>query len=335
MTITVIIPSYNRPECIRENLKKLGEQRPVPEQIIIVDASPGDQTEQLIATEFPDVLYLRNPLGRGNTPHSRNFALRHATGSIIAFLDDDAFVHAGWAAALYASYADPSVAGVAGRALNGQPGEDVFGIDQIGRVLPDGRLTGNFAANPGRVIEVDHMIGCNMSLRADVVARLGGFRDDMRPGPFGICEETEICIRCRRLGYRLIFNPAVCADHVGAQQPGGRRFSPKYSYYHIKNNFAMVIRNYGLGFMAFRHAVGIAGQVTTEFVRKIGGAAAHLVSSAVGLVAGLVAGAYWLGRTGKGPTREGPAAEAIRKQLRDSSHGGGPGGAANPSVIKT
>ena len=315
MTITVIIPTYGRPECLRENLDRLRAQEQPPEQVIVVDATTDDHTERLVADVFPEVLYLRNPAGRGNTPRSRNLALQRSSGEIIAFLDDDAFAHAGWAENLRRSYADPAVAGVAGRALNGQPGEEKYGVEMIGRFLPDGRLTGNFAADPGRIVEVDHMIGCNMSLRADVIGRLGGFRDDMRPGPFGICEETEICIRARRLGYRLFFNPAVCADHVGSRQPGGKRFSPKYSYYHIKNNFVMVIRNYGLGAMAGRHILGIGGQVAREFVRKVGGAVAHLVYSVAGLIVGLSAGLYWLSRTGIDAVRRDPAGEAIRRQL--------------------
>ena len=314
MTITVIIPTYNRPECVRANLTRLLAQSEPPEQTIVVDASPDDRTGQ-VAAEFAGVVYLRNPGGRGNTPNSRNLALKHAEGDILAFLDDDAFVHDGWAENLRRSYTDPSLGGVAGRALNGQPGEENTGLDAIGKFLPDGRLTGNFAADPGRVVEVDHMIGCNMSMRGSVVAQLGGFRDDMPPGPFGICEETELCIRAKRLGYRLIFNPQVCADHVGALQPGGRRFSPKYGFYHAKNNFVMVIRNYGVGTLAMRHVLAIARQSGREFARKVGGALAHLICSATGLAAGFVVGVYWRSRTGLSPVRSDAEGRLIGSKL--------------------
>lgn len=314
MTITVIIPTYNRAECVRENLTRLRAQSAPPEQIIVVDASPDDRTASA-AAEFPGVVYLRNPAGRGNTPNSRNLALKYATEDILAFLDDDAFVHDGWTENLRRSYSDPSVGGVAGRALNGQPDEEHAGMDAIGLFLPDGRLTGNFAADPGRIVEVDHMIGCNMSMRASAVARLGGFRDDMPPGPFGICEETELCVRAKRLGYRLIFNPKVCVDHIGARQPGGQRFSPKYSFYHAKNNFVMVIRNYGVGALAGRHVLAIARQSGREFVRKVGGASAHLVGSAAGLVAGFTAGVYWLSRTGRSPVRSDAEGRLIGSRL--------------------
>ena len=314
MTLTVIIPTYNRADCVGENLARLAAETAPPEQIIVVDASKDHDTERIVA-RFPEVIYLRNDGGRGNLPHSRNLGLRHATGEIIAFLDDDAFVHPGWAAKLRVSYADPAVSGVAGRALNDQPGEERRGADQIGRFLPDGRTTGNFAADPGGIVTVDHMIGCNMSFRASVLAELGGFRDDMRPGPFSLCEDTEICTRARRLGHRFIFNPAVCADHIGARQTGGRRFSPKYSYYHIKNNLIMIVRNFGFGAMAARHVGGISRQVGREFVRKVGGATAHLFASLAGLVVGLFAGLYWLSRTGSAPARRDAEGEVIRAQL--------------------
>lgn len=334
MTLTVIIPTYNRPECIRENLTRLAAQQPPPEQIIVVDASADDRTQR-VAEEFSGVIYLRNPNGRGNTPHSRNMALLQAKGEILAFLDDDAFAHPGWGANLRETYADPAVAGVAGRALNGQPGEEKLGVDQIGRFLPDGRLTGNFAADPGRIVEVDHMIGCNMSLRASVVAQLGGFRDDMRPGPFGICEETEICIRARRLRHRFVFNPAVCADHVGARQPGGRRFSPKYSYYHFKNNIVMVLRNYGPRALVARHFLAMSGQVVGEFARKVGGALAHFVCGAAGVLSGLSAGLFWLSRTGLDPTRQDADGRNIRDQLsRGTGRAEQPKGAGEPDLVR-
>lgn len=320
MTLTVIIPTYNRPDCVRENLARLGEQAVPPEQIIVVDASPNDHTENVVEN-FPHVLYLCNDSARGNLPHSRNAGLRHATGELIAFLDDDAFVHPGWAENLRATYADEEVAGVAGRALNQQPGEERHGADRIGRFLPDGRTTGFFAADPGGIVTVDHMIGCNMSFRASVLAHLGGFRDDMRPGPFSLCEDTEICTRAGRLGYRFVFNPAVCADHIGAPQTGGRRFSPKYHYYHVKNNLIMIVRNHGAGALAVRHLGGIAAQATREFVRKAGGAVLTFLCTMAGLVSGLVGGIYWLARTGDDPVRRDAAGDAIREQLRHRGAG--------------
>ena len=320
LTISVIIPTYNRVDCICRNLGAIALQDPAVAQVVIVDASPGDETERVVRSAVEaglpyGVVYRRNPGGRGNTPNSRNKALLESTGEIIAFLDDDAFPRAGWSAALLASFADPSVAGVAGRAMNGIPHEDLIVIDDIGRLRPDGTMSGNFNSNPGRCVDVDHMIGCNMSLRASLIGELGGFKDDFRAGPFGICEETEICIRARKLGYRLVFNPDAVADHIGAPQPGGRRFSPKYSYYHTKNNLVMIIRNYAVGVMTLRYPLTIVTVSVLGFLRKIAGAMAHLCCTMAGLVAGMCSGMYWLLKTGRDPVRRDEKGEAIRNKL--------------------
>src|SRR5437764_1502424 len=129
-SISVIIPTYNRPDCVHRCVECLIAQSPMPTQIIVVDASIDFRTQDAIGN-LPGVLYLRNAEGRGNTPSSRNMALKQCTGDIIAFLDDDAFVHPGWAANMLATYEDPTVAGVAGRALNNQPGETTTGVNEI------------------------------------------------------------------------------------------------------------------------------------------------------------------------------------------------------------
>ena len=267
-----------------------------------------------------DVLYLRNPSGRGNTPSSRNLGLRHASGHIVAFLDDDAFVHHQWAERLLAAFRDPVVAAVAGRALNGVSGEEAFGIDEIGQISKTGMVKGFFAANPNRVIEVDHGIGCNMAFRSSVIAALGGFRDDFKFGPFGICEETDIFVRAKRLGYRFFFDPEICVDHIAAPQPGGRRFSPKYSYYHSRNVIVMHIRNSGWAGIAWKHVGASTVDTVKTFLRKQAGAFAHLIFALGGLMSGMVIGTLLLFTSGRDPIRRDGDYEEIRMALSSHTH---------------
>lgn len=69
--------------------------------------------------------------------------------------------------------------------------------------------------------EMRNLMGCNMSLRAEVFKRVGGFAEDMgRIGknPLG-CEETELCIRARQAYTadgrtpRILFEPKAAVDH--------------------------------------------------------------------------------------------------------------------------
>lgn len=304
MTASVIVVTLNRPDCVRRCLECLLGQVPRPEQVIVVDASADDRTGA-VAREFPEVDYVRTDVGYGHMTKSRNLGLRRAKGDVVVFLDDDAFAHDGWLAALLAPYSDEAVGGVGGRALNNAPGEATYGVDRIGRLWPDGSLTGHFAADPGGSIDVDHLIGCNMSWRADVLRRLGGLRDDY-PGT-EVREETDIALRVRALGYRLVFQPAAVVTHIGAPQVKGRRFDARYAYYHARNHAMLMARNFGpLSGRSCRSAVREVREMLVEAAKRFAVAAGHLAARAAGLVVGMVSGAMRYVRERGDPVRRPP-----------------------------
>ena len=70
---------------------------------------------------------------------------------------------------------------------------------------------------PRERADVRNLMGCNMSFRREVFARVGGFDESAgRVGsiPLG-CEETELCIRLgqRVRGARVVFDPAAEVRH--------------------------------------------------------------------------------------------------------------------------
>ena len=243
-TVTVAIITYARPQYIRKCLEHLGMLRTAPHQVIVIDASPDARTRELLAQDFPHVLYLRNDLGRGTMSESRQIGLASATGDIVSFIDDDAFVDEGWLDRLVDAFSDDTVAGVGGRADNGRPGEDREGIGSIGRLLPNGDLTGFFAADPGKRIDVDHFLGANQSYRRSTLLAIGGIRGNY-PGTC-LREESDTCLRLKDAGHRLIYAPDVLVRHVAAPyQIGGKRFDRRYLYYSRRNHVMLLARVYG------------------------------------------------------------------------------------------
>jgi GT2 family glycosyltransferase len=303
----------NRPECIAKCLRCLEVQVPAPDQIIVVDGSRDGETRR-ICEQNKGVAYLRNELGYGHMTRSRNIALEQARGEIVIFLDDDAFAHDGWLKQLLLPYADANVGGVGGRALNNQPGEEARGVDEIGKLQSSGRITGNFAANPGRWLEVDHLIGCNMSWRRSILADLGGLRDDY-PGT-EVREETDLAIRVRKVGYRLIFQPEAVVTHIGAPQAKGRRFDTRYAYYASRNHAVLLIRNFGILSEITLRNTGreIAGSASEACTRYMA-ATARLFARMLGLTAGTFAGIGLRMRVGKDPRRNDSRGLRIREAL--------------------
>ena len=313
MTLSVIIVTLNRPDCVRRCLECLKAQTRPPEQVIVVDASKDDLTRQA-AGSFDGVVYRRNESGYGHMTQSRNIGLREATGDIVAFLDDDAFAHPGWAVSLLATYADETVGGVGGRALNNQLGEATLGVDEIGRLKPTGEITGFFAADPGGIIDVDHLVGCNMSFRRSVLAALGGLRDDY-PGT-EVREETDLCLRVRALGLRLVFNPAAVVDHIGAPQVRGQRFDLRYAYYAERNQWVLLIRNFGLfSAVSMRYALNSGWCTLRAFLRRLGGAFLRLGAAVAGSAAGIAAGLVLRLRQGSDPVRRDAVGREISRVL--------------------
>jgi GT2 family glycosyltransferase len=316
MRLSVIIVTLNRVDCLRRCLECLRAQEPRPVDIVVIDASHDDSTARIMPG-FPEVTYVRTDVGYGHMTASRNLGLLHVTGDVIAFLDDDAFAHSGWSREIVTPFADPRVGGVGGRALNRQPGEETAGVDEIGKLGASGRITGNFAAHPGRTIETDHIIGCNMAWRRSVLAELGGLRDDY-PGT-EVREETDIALRVRKLGYRLLFNPEAVVDHLGAPQARGRRFDVRYAYYAQRNHVTLLLRNFGpVAGIIWRYLALSAIEAVTDFVRRVASALVRAAVFVLGTVVGLVAGLVLAARTGYQPLRRDETGRKIQTALRGS-----------------
>lgn len=231
-----------RPEYVETCLQHLEKQTLTPTETIVVDASRDDRTAEVVR-RFPDVRYLRNGRGAGTLATSRSIALDAAIGEVIAFLDDDAFARPQWLEHLLQPYLDDEVSAVGGRALTGHVDEQRAGPDEIGRLLPDGRLVGNFAVDPGHMLEVDHMLGANMSLRTSVARALGGIHDHY-PGTC-LREDADMPLRMRMAGHRVVFAPEAIVDHVAAPYERGQRFDLRYDYYAHRNHLVLLSRTVG------------------------------------------------------------------------------------------
>ncbi|MGB7053568.1 MAG: glycosyltransferase family 2 protein [Acidimicrobiales bacterium] len=311
MTVTsasVVVITFERPDHLARCLEHLERQATAPWEIIVVDSSVSDDTEQLVGEKFPSITYRRTAAGRGAMATVRNMGYEMASGDVIAFVDDDAYAEPDWLTRLLVPYDELDVGAVGGRQIRRQPGELTEGLDAIGRLLPDGTLTGNFAADPGRVVTVDHLLGANMSFRRRVLDEIGGIRD----GYFGTCvrEESDLCLRVARAGYRLLYAPDAVVEHVAAPYNKGRRFDLRYQYWSQKNHVIYLVRNFGANdpiVRAFLRATARSMKTTMGerlgqgnrrvnhrdarvVARSVGAMAVRGGMTAAGTVTGLVAG---------------------------------------------
>ncbi|MBL0727184.1 glycosyltransferase family 2 protein [Piscinibacter sp. HJYY11] len=104
--ISVVIPTYKRPELLLRCLRAVLSQRQVDArdyEVVVVDDGHDDATRdavQQIAARgdgLPVVRYLRPPQGRGPAV-ARNAGWRAARGELLAFTDDDTIPSLDWLA---------------------------------------------------------------------------------------------------------------------------------------------------------------------------------------------------------------------------------------------
>jgi GT2 family glycosyltransferase len=162
--------------------------------------------------------------------------VRLSSGDVVLFVDDDIIPDRDLVKAHAAGYKDPAIGGVGGRIRGGY---DAVGAG-VGEFRPaEGVVVRNFSSCERR--EVDHLPGGNMSFRREVFDAVGGF--DRAYGGSAIGEETDFCLRARRKGVRLLFEPGAAIEHLHLPTGGCReaQFS-SWLYWHAHNGMLFTLR---------------------------------------------------------------------------------------------
>lgn len=234
--ISLILPTLERPEAVYNLLRHLEHQSRAPEEIIVVDQSPGrDDRLADYAGGHPRVRYHR--IAERGLPNARNVGVGLARGDVVLFLDDDSIPDPDLVRFHAEAYGDPGVSGVGGRVRGGYD----RGGAQIGTFREaDGRVVRNFGATTP--CDVDHLPGGNMSFRREVFTRVGGF--DKTYGGSAIGEETDFCLRARREGCRFVFEPRAVLEHLHLPTGGcrERRFE-NWLFWHSHNSVLFALRH--------------------------------------------------------------------------------------------
>lgn len=86
-SVSVIIPTYNRRELLSRALDSVMRQTRPADEIIVVDDGSDDGTAEMVAQNYPTVICVQHQ--NHGISYSRNRGVDRATGTWIAFLDND------------------------------------------------------------------------------------------------------------------------------------------------------------------------------------------------------------------------------------------------------
>jgi len=271
---SIIIPTYNRGKLLCDTLTNLIGQLPPDGEIIVVDQSDAVCSElmEIIRKNSTRAHYYK--IFVKGLPHARNYGLKRALGEIIIFCDDDVIPGQHFIENHLRNYQEKDVGGVGGRILPNehtavtpyQTGSEYHRRDaktaghlsagkskrnfpcafavhkQTGRIRRwDAHLIDNFDATERAYI--DHAQGCNMSFRKEALVKAGGF--DERFGGSAHLEETDLCLRIRRAGYKLVFDPEAALVHLKDTTGGCRAENYKqWFYWYGHNTMLFFLKNF-------------------------------------------------------------------------------------------
>lgn len=216
--LTVAICTRGRGALIRSTLLSILSGEVLPAEIVVVDQSDDNSTEDTvtaIALTEPRVRLFRTAT-RG-VSQARNVALREAHGDVIAFTDDDVVVAADWLRIVAAEFdAYPDLALLFGTVL---PPET---YDWHTEFIPYSHVP---TTRPVRWHDsaTHSVMGANMSLRRSLCRAIGEFDVALGPGasaPTG--EDWEyalraLCLRPVPLRVHLVDGARV-VHHAGARR---------------------------------------------------------------------------------------------------------------------
>lgn len=217
-SISVIVCTRDRPEPLAQCLEALLHLDPPPHEIVVVDnASRSDATRHLVES-MPGIRYVREP--RPGLSVARNTGIRHSTGDLIAFTDDDVLVQPNWLAGVRRGFLEPAVQAVTGLILPTSLQTEAQFIFQAGqgrfgwgyRPLRFG--VGFFELMKGRGVPVWHIgAGANMAFRRSIFDRLGGFDERLGAGASGCSEDSEMWYRILAVGGTCQYEPTAVVHH--------------------------------------------------------------------------------------------------------------------------
>lgn len=196
--VSVVVASYNGARTLRDCLLSLQDLHYPDYEVIVVDDGSTDATPQILG-EFAWARVVRQD-NRGLSA-ARNAGIAAATGEIVAFTDSDCRVDPDWLHHLVVVMETGGFAGAGGPNLT--PPES--GMMARAIALAPGHATHVLQSDR----EAEHVPGCNMAFRREILVAVNGFLPLFRKAG----DDVDVIWRLQNLGHRIGFSPAAFVWH--------------------------------------------------------------------------------------------------------------------------
>jgi GT2 family glycosyltransferase len=205
--ISVVIPTFNRPDSLPRVAAALARQTLAPErmELLVVEDAKNEAPVELPELPF-QVRVLR--ADQPGASHARNSGWRAAAHPLVLFIGDDIVPEPELVArhvAIHERHPEADVGALGHVRWARELGRDAFmawldyGIQFSYPTIRNGE------AGPG------HFYSSNVSLKREVLEQVGGF--DAQRFPF-LYEDIDLGARLFQRGFRLLYDPKAVGEHL-------------------------------------------------------------------------------------------------------------------------
>jgi len=211
--LTVIVPTYNRKGILLKTLAAYQGQSAREEilEVLVVDDGSADGTAEAVVQFKNDSSLRIRYLSQRNSglAAARNHGIREAKGRLLLFGDDDIIPgthlvaeHLSW----HRKYPDSSVAvlGLVAWSPEVRPTPFMEWLGSDGVLFDFGHLERE------REVDFERSYFCNTSVKAEFLAKNGGFDEEFRGYGY---EDIELAFRLSKRGLRMLYHPDAVGYH--------------------------------------------------------------------------------------------------------------------------
>jgi len=315
-SVSIVVPTCNRPDDLRTCLTALEEQRHEREiEIIVVDNRPGDGSPTPgIAAAFQHVTLIEER--KPGLSYARNAGFAAATGDIVIAIDDDVTVPPGWLERLIAPFTRPGVMAVTGNVLPKEletPSQSQFeaygGLGKgFTRLEADGEW---FRSRRSAVPTWNLGATANAAFRSTIFAdpAIGMLDEALGAGmPTGCSEDTYLFYKILKANHVIVYEPTAWVWHRHRRDRGAlRQQLHSYSKGHVAYHLTTLLRDGDR-----RALIRLAYTLPRDFLKRVyhtaRGWSDYPVSLILVEIAGALAGPWALWQSRRRVRRFGPGA---------------------------
>jgi O-antigen biosynthesis protein len=222
--VSVIVPVFNSAHHTLRCLSSLVAEHRLSLEVIIFDNASNDATAELLA-RCENIVVIKSVENLGFVK-AVNAALKHANGRFVLLMNNDAIILEGSIGDATNVFDAEQNVGAVGARIKLATGR----VQEAGSIIFTDGTTDGYLRNKRSdhssgmyMRDVDFCSGVFLLLERRRFVGLGGLDEAFSPAYY---EETDLCMRIRAQGLRVIYNPCILIEHFEfGSQPTAAAFA--------------------------------------------------------------------------------------------------------------